>query len=59
MKTFPRPYYEIGSNLKALKKQFEKSNNFKDDLFLFKAFDIKYSGITSQLIFDATEKKKK
>ena len=59
MKTFPRPYCEIGSNIKVLKKIFEKDNNFNDDLFLFKAFDIKYSGITNQLIFNFNEKKNK
>ena len=37
----------------------EKDNNFNDDLFLFKAFDIKYSGITNQLIFNFDEKKNK
>ena len=57
IRNFPRPYCEIGTNLKILKKIIDKTNNLDDDLFLFKAFDIKYSGITSQLILNVSEKK--
>ena len=58
IKSFPRPYCEIGSNLKVLKKLVEKGNDLRDDLFCFKAADIKYSGITSQLILNFSDKTK-
>ncbi len=57
IKSFPRPYCEIGNSYKILKKIIDKSNNIGDDLYLCKAFDIKYSGITSQLILNVSEKK--
>ena len=60
IRNFPRPYCEIGTNLKILKRIIDKTNNSNDDdLFLFKAFDMKYSGITSQLILNVSEKKNK
>ena len=52
IKTFPRPYCEIGNNIKVLRRRVEKSNYDIGDIEFVKTLDIKYSGKTSQLIVD-------
>ena len=52
IRTFPRPYCEIGNNLKVLRKRLEKLNYDIGDVEFVKNLDIKYSGKTSQLIID-------
>jgi hypothetical protein len=55
-KNFPRPYSEIGVNLKIIKQKNEKNNN-QINIHLSKEQDMKYSGKTSQLIVDFINKK--
>ena len=56
IKNFPRPYCEIGANLKAFKKKNIKINN-QIDVNLSKGYDMNYSGKTSELIIDVIHKK--
>ncbi len=56
IKTFPRPYLEVGNNLKILQKKFIRKN-LLDEISVSKVNDIKYSGNTSQLIMDFSDKK--
>ena len=56
IKTFPRPYLEVGNNLKILQKKFIRKN-LLDEISISKVNDIKYSGNTSQLIMDFSDKK--
>ena len=55
IKSFPRPYVEIGNNLKALQKLLFKQN-YNDEIKITKENDMRYSGQTNQLIFDFLNK---
>ena len=56
LKNFPRPYCEIGFNIKAfLRKMIKENNNV--DKNMTKEHDMKYSGKTGQLIVDIVNKK--
>ena len=57
IKTFPRPYCEIGNNIKVLRRRVELLNYDIGDVEFVKAVDLKYSGKTSQLIIDYPWKK--
>ena len=55
IKSFPRPYVEIGNNLKALQKLLFKPN-YNDEIIITKENDMKYIGQTNQLIVDFLNK---
>ncbi len=55
IKNFPRPYLEVGNNLKILQKRFLKNNLDNENLIVNK-IDMKYSGETNQLIIDFSNK---
>ena len=56
LKNFPRPYSEVGFNIKAfLRKMIKENNNV--DKNMTKEHDMKYSGKTGQLIVDIVNKK--
>ena len=57
LRNFPRPYLEVGSNLKLLHKRLLKLNLGNENLII-KDLDMKYSGRTNQLIIDISQKKK-
>ena len=57
LRNFPRPYLEVGSNLKILHKRLLKLNLGNENLII-KDLDMKYSGRTNQLIIDISQKKK-
>ena len=56
LKNFPRPYCEIGFNIKALFRKMIKEN-INCDKNMTKEHDMKYSGKTGQLIVDIYNKK--
>ena len=55
IKNFPRPYLEVGNNLKILQKRFLKENLENENLIV-NNIDMKYSGKTNQLIIDFSNK---
>ena len=55
IKSFPRPYVEIGNNLKALQKLLFKPNYY-DEIKITKENDMKYIGQANQLIVDFLNK---
>ena len=57
LKNFPRPYCEIGSQIKALLRRLLKQT-VRDDNIISTENDMKYSGKTNQLIEDFSNKKK-
>ena len=55
LKSFPRPYCEVGSNFKVFRKIVRENNQI--DINKTQEYDMKYSGKTSQLIIDIKNKK--
>ena len=56
LKSFPRPYCEVGINFKVFRKKNVRENN-QIDINKTQEYDMKYSGKTSQLIIDIKNKK--